>query len=636
MNNNEPDSPSNPFSDCHSTNSPIDTNKPISIKERSHFFEQQAQNNYQNNVLKSPTLRPQTRNTPLSPKIRQSQTFYQQQKQTNTFKEGDKRSSYLNNNVRNDISSIYTNNITNNIQTSDIDNPFSDSNKIAPSPSDEVNSGLNNYLDPNSGQRNSINKPPSPLVPNKPLALRTSPRISVNGVTSPILNPPTISVSSANKRVNDAGPQTVGLSNDFKKLHLNITKNSESTITNPFSPVDTTPTPLGDELGSGTSPLINSGDKKHDKHKKHESYNGKKRMSIRSGHFKHNKDKTNSLFSTHQNYNEQEQEFNNDSNYLTNNNNTLSPESIESNQIYSNSITRPVPIPKASTVSGGSPHSFRQSLQMPILEPSPASKLRAANIQHSSTNIASKPSTQPQQPPPIPERPNLHNIQHENIHTNNTISNHNIISNHGTISSHYPGGNNFGDKIASRRAVINIDTTKSNRAAPTADGYNKIELPKHPKCISFCGQYLYAGVSNLSVYNAKTGMPSNIVAIDEKIKITSILLVPGQYLVDEGNIVWAGTDKGAIYEIDNSTSRIKYTRNISSFSIIDMFYSGNKIWVISEKSVAIWTRSENNNTFSLENPPSFEYSLADIPEFDISYVLDDKLWLCSQKTLTAL
>ena len=59
--------------------------------------------------------------------------------------------------LRNEVSSIYSNNVSNNNLINDIDNPFSDSNKIAPSPSDEINSGLNNYLDPNSSLRNNIN-----------------------------------------------------------------------------------------------------------------------------------------------------------------------------------------------------------------------------------------------------------------------------------------------------------------------------------------------------------------------------------------------------------------------------------------------------------------------------------------------
>ncbi|KAG4090197.1 DNase I-like protein [Neocallimastix lanati (nom. inval.)] len=620
MSKNEPDSPSNPFSDYHSTNTPIEITKPISIKERSHFFEQQAQNSYQNNALKSPTLR----STPLSPKIRQSQTIFQQ---VNSYNEIDKRSSYISSSFKNNTT-IHTNGITKNIKTDDIDNPFSDSNKIVPSPSDEINPVSNSYLNSNSIRRGNMNKSVSPLVPNKPLALRTSPRFS------PTLNPTGLSVSPTNKRVNDVEPQSVGLSNDFKKLHLNIAKNNDVAISNPFSPVDVSPSPMNeDELGSGMSPLIKNDDKKHDKHKKHESHKDKKRISLRASHFKHNKDKSTSKFASISNYEEQSQEStNSNTNYLSSNY-TLSPKDIQSSQIYANSTSRPVPIPKASTVSGSTSHSFRQSLQMPILEPSPASKLRASNIQHSSTTL------QAQQPPPIPERPNLHNKQLDGIYANNTISDyyssntqHDKILPSNTVSSHYPAG----EKIASRRAVIKIDTTKSNRACPTADGYNKIELPKHPKCIAFCGQYLYAGVSNLSVYNTKTGMPSNIVAIDEKIKITSILLVPGQYLVDEGNIVWAGTDKGAIYEIDINTSRIKYTRNISNYSIIGIFYSGNKIWVVSEKSVAIWTRNETDNSFKLSDSPITEHSLADISEFDNAYILEEKLWLCSQKVITVL
>jgi len=67
-----------------------------------------------------------------------------------------------------------------------------------------------------------------------------------------------------------------------------------------------------------------------------------------------------------------------------------------------------------------------------------------------------------------------------------------------------------------------------------------------------------------------------------------------------------------------------------------MFYSGDKIWVVSEKSVAIWIRNETDNNFSLNDSPSMDYSLAEIPEFDIAYILEDKLWLCSQKTLTVL
>ncbi|KAG4095810.1 DNase I-like protein [Neocallimastix lanati (nom. inval.)] len=538
MNNKELDSPSNPFSDYHSTNSPVDIENPISIKERTLLFEQQAQNNNQNNIIKPSVLR----STPLSPKIRQSQTHFQQ---INSYNEIDKRNNSQSTSSNNNTT-IHTNGVTNSVQSNNIDNPFSDSNKVVPSPSDGINPVSNSFLDPNSIRKGNLNKPPSPLVPTKPLALRTSPRIPVNGITSPNLNPQIISNNSNIDRSNDAEAQTVGLSNDFKKFHLNNTKSNN---VNPFSPDD-----------ESSSLLI-------------------------EGKFKEG---TSSLIS------------------------------------------------KAATVSGSTPYSFSQNFQMPILEPSPASKLRAANIQHSSTTIAPKLAGLPQQPPPIPQRPNLQNIQLDGIRNNNNISNHYLDNGHSdtihvsnTISNHQ-----VGEKIASRRAVINIDTTKSNRATPTADGYNKIELSKHTKCIAFCGQSLYAGVSNLSVYNTKSGVPSNIVAIDEKIKITSILLIPGKYLVDEGNIVWAGTDKGVIYEIDTNTSRINHTRNISNYSIIGMFYSGDKIWVVSEKSVAIWIRTDNN--FSLNDSPSMDYSLAEIPEFDIAYILEDKLWLCSQKTLTVL
>ncbi|OUM64832.1 hypothetical protein PIROE2DRAFT_8294 [Piromyces sp. E2] len=586
----EPDSPSNPFSDCHSTNTPININKPSqpvsftggSIKERSNFFEQQAKQNYQNNVLKSPVLRPPVRTAPLSPTLRQSQAFFEQQSKSNN--ETNKRTSYLNNVNKNNVTSIYTNNLVN--KQTVIDNPFSDSNKIAASPSEDGSPTSNKYLD-SGGQKGNINKPPSPLVPNKPLALRTSPRISVSANS---INP--------NKRYNETSPQTVGLSNDLKKLHLNVPHNE--TLVNPFSPVDPTPSPVtSDELGTGTSPLIKSNEASYNNH--HHDKHGKKRLSVRAGIM--HKEKVSTF----------ESNVTNDNHHTF----TLSPESIQPNQTYSTQPSRPVPIPKASTVSGSS-NSFRQNMQMPVLEPSPASRLRNANIKHSVTV-----NQVHQQPPPIPERPNFHNqIQIDGIHASNTIS----------------SVNNFGDKMASRRAVINIDSTKANRATPYADGYSKIELSTkhHSKCIAFCNQYLFSGSSNLSVYNTKTGMPSNMVAIDEKIKITSILLVPGHYLVDEGNIVWVGCDKGIIYEIDINTSRIIQTHALSSYPIINMFYCNNKIWAITEKNVAIWTRHETTNDFALSHQPTVEYNLSDIPDYDHAYVLDDKLWLCSQKSITVL
>jgi len=606
----EPDSPSNPFSDYHSTNNPIDINKPNqtisfgggSIKDRSNFFEQQAKQNYQNNVLKSPTLRPPVRTTPLSPKIRQSQTLFQQQQQTNTINETNKRTSYLNNiNKHNNVSSIYTNNLVNK-QTA-IDNPFSDSNKIAASPSEDGSPTSNKYLDPN-GQRANVNRPPSPLVPAKPLALRTSPRVTASTISPP--NPSTVP-DNPNKRFNETGPQTGGLSNDFKKLHLNVPQNEA--LVNPFSPVDPTPSPAtSDENGAGTAPLI-----KNDDSSQGNNHFGKKRLSFMTGIKP--KEKASSMFTTHSN----SEEYTSDGingNHLAPTY-TLSPESVQPNQSYSTQPTRPVPIPKAATVSGSS-NSFRQSLQMPVLEPSPASRLRNANIKHSVTV-----NQTPQQPPPIPERPNLHNqIQIDGIHHSNTIS----------------SVNTFGDKMASRRAVIKIDSSEANRAPPYADGYSKVELSTkhHSKCIAFCNQYLFSGNSNLSVYNTKTGMPSNMVAIDEKIKITSILLVPGHYLVDEGNIVWVGCDKGVIYEIDVSTSRIIQTHVLSSYPIIGMFYSNDKIWVVTEKNVAVWTRHETTNDFALSHQPTVEFNLSDIPDYEHAYVLDDKLWLCSQKSVTAV
>jgi len=621
---NEPDSPSNPFSDYHSTNAPI--NIGTSIKERSNFFEQQAQKNSQNNLLKSPSLRQPLRS---SPKLKQPPPL----SLTNSNNEA--RANYLNN-IRNNNSTVYSNNTSNSPKV--IVDPFSDSNKIAPSPSDDGSPTVSKFLDPNSSQKNTLNKPPSPLIPSKPLALRTSPRVKVTRISPPLNASNTSNISNVNhKRINDV-PQSNGLTNDFKKLHLNIAQNDGSLV-NPFSPNEPTPSPVSsDDIGM---PLINNDDNKHEKHKKLDIHSIK-RLSLRAGHFRHNskdKDKGNAV-------NEENEPIKEVDDHLLQNY-TLSPENIQPNPSEPMLPPRPVPAPKPSNISGIS-NSLRQNLQMPVLEPSPASKLRAATlkrttapplvqpVQPSQYIQSSYPSQQPQQPqqpqqfqqpqqpqqpPPLPERPNMNQIHISGIHASNTIS----------VNS------STGDKLASRRAVINVDVSKANRAPPYADGYSKIELSaKHPKCMGFCNQSLFIGSSNLSVYNTKTGMPSNMVAIDEKIKITSILLVPGQYLVDEGNIVWVGCDKGIIYEIDINTSRINQTHVLSSVPVIGMYYSNNKIWAVSEKNVAVWTRHEATNDFKLSHQPTVEFNLNDVPEYKIAYILNDKLWLCGEKTITVL